>query len=685
MSADEQIRVFANYIVVVDDAFAPAKLEGIEQEHWGELRDADHDTWLPLQQEFFPNIEKPVDLKRSDEDLKRAWELYEATPDKLAVLDPIFRPLSALRKVGMRRLEPLVDYFEKDLGIRVIKHASIEEAEEDIKRCKIVFLDFFLKPATTELIIEENKKWAPLFSAPIGETGLWRIVYLISTDLPAPPDVERFRRATRLKGAFFKGVSKDRMSKEWLRKEISSKADRYNNMHQWTAYLHTFSTQIASVAEILRDEIDELELHDIAILDAVRLQKESEHLGDYLSWMLSEALAARIRRETAMVHAAGGLERIGSMPFQGLLAPKQILFSLYSDISFAELSDRDRSGKVQFGDVFRVITPENKTAKQAQAENPEADPVEAQRSRGESADFEELLLVIAPACDLQRCQIDDEVLCIRGVVKKKVADLADLLEHQAMIGKGNESFKHILRKRKGADVSFLKVEWYPQRITTVRNNLLVGQLGFVKEVRLNELLAQEVKEEALRQAGRIGVPVDPSFNSGLGVVIRINRKKLPQYVIEVDERSYIAGMFVTANDNNAARIIVSEEFIEELLRLIPEIRTWGMPNSEKIIPAIEEVLALATEGITLRDKFKQFSAGLKVRLLEKYVRGNKSSENEILFYPLGHIEEAAVIARATQENIASDPVDTDNSNAANAEISAEPDANGETRSEAGES
>jgi len=661
-----------------------------------------------------------------------------------SVRDSIFSHILASSKVDVRPLRAMIEYLEKDVGLKLLKHPSIASAVDDIKVSKLIFLDFYLYQTNPEQIIADIATYGTLFSNPIsdGTEEHGRFVFLISTSLPSQEILETFRKTTKLKSAFFKPVPKTSLTKDWLERELSIKVGRYDDMRKLSTYLDTFSRQIGNVADTLRAEMESIELHDLEILKSMRLEEESEHLGEYLSWLLSEALAAKIRGSAPLLDAALGVDKIKGVPFQGMLVPKQILFDLYSEIAFSIATPTRFGDKTQFADVFSpilsgaataagellpedskaplksvavldtapagsVVTPASLLSPGEQTISPNlgqqginaTEPidnssttlvgVEEKLKRGDSVQVsdtsagdgrdrksdttvnsQELLLVISPACDLQRCPIDYEILCVKGKITKNAATLADLLSQQSFFGKVQEEFKHLLRRAAGESVSYALVEWYPKQITTIKKAVLQNRSQYSRLAKLNELFGQEIKEEALRQLGRVGVPVDPSFSSALGATLRIKLEKRKCLIEELPDTDFVSGIFVSANEQNDAKITLSEEFISFLENTVEKVQQPPTPAlSDKNLLALTSLINNGGQGLTLSKKFElSYDGGFTVRFVSSFERGAFKAENEIIFYPRGRIRDKELppseVAKIVTESVAPSDIPIDSENAA---------------------
>lgn len=676
MSAEKGLRVFSPVVVFIDDGFSPVSLDLIDADDWGDLRDPALTGWAEIREQHSISVEKPIDLKRNEGELEKAWGLYQQDPESLSILDPIFKKLLGAKKTAILPLEEIIHLFKEEFELTVCCHPDIESARSDIKRSKLVFLDFYLyQQRTADEVIEGVSTFSSLFSEKVDVSGYQhnRLLFLISTNLPSAPDIEKFRRAAKVKAAFFKPLPKDRLNKKWVQDILEKRIGRYKDLHHLATFLDTFSEQMEGVMEKIRTDFESLELHDLAILDHMRLKVDQEELGNYMSWLISEALAARIRDSAPMLKASEDVNAVHKPPFQGMLSTNQVLFSWFSDITFG--TPGGKGEKIQFGDVFfenqkretvnfvesfSSTSTTNGTGGMKTVVQPffsrryRHGPITRRRLKNvrfhRSTDVSsatDLVLVIAPACDLQRDNENYEVLCVRGKISQKAPSLVDLIQHSTAFGKDDSlgHFKHLLRLSDGEETSFLLVEWHPKEIITI----CASELKLYKRIaRLNELFCQEIKEDALRCVGRVGVPVDPAFNIPLGATIVYTPKRKDTIHIEVPDSEIISGVFTSGNFQNTPRIILAEEFIERFCDEATRIKQAAEddPSLEDICAKFEEArshfLTSGGEGFEIKKKNKNTLPGGKVTIyyVSEFVResGDKGFFG-VYFYPRGAVKD----------------------------------------------
>ncbi|WMR51416.1 hypothetical protein [Pseudomonas aeruginosa] len=437
MSVMDLLRGFTSKAVIVDDGYAEIDMSMIDGGDFQEFYEyvlADG-RWERLKQDVFtgfPDLE-PEDLIGHEEAIRAAWNFYHsASSHNHPCLDIVFRQLLATVGVKISPLKPLVSFLENDLGLQVKRYSSVEAASDEIKTCRLVFLDFYLSKIPAEEVLQNIEKHKDLLSSRVEGDNSLRFVYLMSTQLPQNSILERFRRITNLRAALFSPVEKELLQPEWIQAELAARVYRYRDIVRVEEFLQAFAEAITSSAESLLNDISALELHDLSILNSMRLYKEQESYAEYLGWLFSEALSAKIRNSNSLAGAARGVNDIQLTPFSGMLEPRSLLFKLYSEIAFSYLEE-DGARQVHFGDIYypkslarslkksdlaqRLKTKESDVRSWGDIRRRERmDNLALAKSRASS---EQVFLVISPACDLIRCpSVDYQVTCVRGAAAK---------------------------------------------------------------------------------------------------------------------------------------------------------------------------------------------------------------------------------------------------------------------------
>lgn len=571
----ELMRGFTTKAVIVDDGYKDIDLSMIDGEDFQEFYDyvLIDDRWGRLKNDALPNFPDldPEDLIGDEEAIRVVWGFYHSSLSKNhPCLDIVFRQLLATVGVKIAPLKPLVHFLENDLKLQVMRFSSVEAAADEIKGCRLVFLDFYLSAGSAEEMLHNIEVHKELLSSRVEGDGSLRFVYLMSSQLPHNSILERFRRITNLRAALFSPVEKDLLKPEWIRAELASKVDRYRDVVKVETFLEAFGEAIISSSKKLLDDISALELHDLSILNSMRLYKEQESYAEYLGWLFSEALSAKIRNSNALIGAARDINDIRLTPFSGMLEPRSLLFNLYSEIAFTYLEEDAGDRQVRFGDVYypkRLIRNLRKSDITNKLKSKKQDvqswrDIQRRVSREElvvakmQPEIDQVLLVISPACDLIRCPSRNyQVTCVRGFVEHSTPRLADLFDQSYVFGEN----KHLMRVHSGEHSTYALINWTPKDIVTVPIADIRSKVLFGKRARMNELFCHELKEEALRVLGRVGVPVDPSFSIPLGAAFRFKFGKNFKILLAPSD-VFVSAVRVAGNKLNDRKIVFTAEF-----------------------------------------------------------------------------------------------------------------------------
>lgn len=170
MSVMDLLRGFTSKAVIVDDGYAEIDMSMIDGGDFQEFYEyvlADG-RWERLKQDVFtgfPDLE-PEDLIGHEEAIRAAWNFYHsASSHNHPCLDIVFRQLLATVGVKISPLKPLVSFLENDLGLQVKRYSSVEAASDEIKTCRLVFLDFYLSKIPAEEVLQNIEKHKDLLSS----------------------------------------------------------------------------------------------------------------------------------------------------------------------------------------------------------------------------------------------------------------------------------------------------------------------------------------------------------------------------------------------------------------------------------------------------------------------------------------------------------------------------------------
>lgn len=527
----------AGQVVIIDDLYLPPNPDSVGGDELSALlralrtSPADCAALAAL-------VEKPgitdasalVDL--IIEDLDKAYKGYISGLHPY--LEVLFSGIDEIKNSELGRLRMLEAAVTAFFNVKPQTFGGLEEARQQLATCAVVFADFFLDGVTNH---EEARRHHAAVKDELGTKFIVddehypKLVVIMSTALPDARELATFRQDTGVRAAFFHALDKNLFTPESLKTSISGFAESYGPAEKLNKYLETMEREVKEAAESLARELRSgLDVHDLTILKTLRLDGESDTPQAYLTLLLSEALAARVRMAAPLqAEVLPKTQTYGDSPFDGKLLPSSVLFQLFADIAVAP-TPTSGEVKVSFGDVMQSLAGDDKDS---------------------------LYLAISPACDLQRCELHYEVLCVRGQVEDCNTSLSALFEKKYSFGKGNVVLK---TKSEAGDPIYSRINFDSTSIRTIKASEFKNGEKYKRLARLTEVFAQEIKTLALNNVARVGVPIDPSFSIGLKAKVRFNLRGDQkgesdiQAEMEVDDTSFIPAVLAMGREIGDERL-----------------------------------------------------------------------------------------------------------------------------------
>lgn len=475
-------------VVIIDDHFAPPDLSRLDADALTRLyrqinRHAFQRRDLASLLGLDVKTQAGVLMGLVEANAQRLWDAYQDDTHTHGYLATLFSDMELDRGADRQALDTISTFCKNELQLNPLTFGSLASASEALKTCTIAFVDFRFKAGiAVDKAISGHQNYRESYQAKyeFDSQKLPKIVYLISSSLPRPENLQAFRVATGLRAAFFKPIRKSDLTPDLLSAEIRRWKVRYPAAFKLDMYLTEMSDAVSASAKALGGQLDGLELHDLAMLNMFKLAVERESLQDYLTWLLSEALASKLRStprlQLPLLPNEGGLA-----PLDGKMKLGTVLFELFSQIAISPLPAA--KSPPAFGDVYVRAKDYKKSTSR------------------------EVMLAITPACDMLRCDPEDEVLCVRGEEAEAKPNMEDLLKQHVLFGKGS----HVVQYKNSDQKKYAYIRWGIKKLRTISAKDLSNTRKYTKVARLSELFAQEVKELALSDASRIGVPVYPAF------------------------------------------------------------------------------------------------------------------------------------------------------------------------------
>lgn len=580
MSLLEAISKVPSSVIIVDDDFADPILSltsDMKVDLFTSLEENDEQRNQLAETLGQAGAEAGVLVDRVVQNIETLREAHTVSP--IEALTPIFEEHD--RRVGVKRskLKLIEDYCVDQLGVKPGVYSTLESARQALQDCLVAFIDFHLKSETDsdDAIVHHARFRESYLSKCVWDGCEWqKIIVLISYHLPPADALRLFREQTGIRSCFFSSIPKISISDRYLAKFFSDWSQRYDPARTLDGYLDQMSKVVTESSNELVRQIREVETHDLAILSAAKLVAEQESLQSYLTWLISESLAAKVRSQDRLSLPSLSQELAMQVPLDGKLPRTSTLFDLFSEIASYPIPSNG-IGRPMFGDVYRDTTKDG-----------------SDHANGA------LLLVVSPACDIIRASDEDDVLCVRGKVLGRGSADTLLPNLNYLFGKG----MHAVRVE-DADGLF-QVEWSTtdsKGLVTVPFSDLNKNERYIKISRLAEMFAQEIKEMALSKAGRVGVPVEPVAFSQAKVLVRYKYMRQGTAVVDVihdldefDFVSVIVSYGRLGDEKKPVPILVfTQQFVDWL--------------SDKFLrPLIEETEDPPTELRRIEEYLKQASA-----------------------------------------------------------------------------
>ncbi len=357
----------------------------------------------------------------------------------------------------------------------VQQFSDIQSAADFLSGADIAFIDFFMSDNESEAqALARIKASAPVLNRA-------KLVFFMSSRASIEMQ-QQVRDILGVRTAFFEVMTKSQINEGFVEARIQHKVKAFEG--NWA--LQGVIAGLMNAAQEAALEFDQqsktLEIHDLQFLELFRLNAENQTLPEYLTWLFSEALAAKTRR-LGLPKVASSAIRSDEATFTGDILQKKVLYDFFSEIVFSPAYSNDGA---RFGDVLK-------------------------------AEDGRYLLVLTPACDLVRCDVDKNILCVEASVQ----DYSDprTQSKEKLFGKHDTGLRHLLKVGLGESERSLLLTWQKDSIHTFKYAELCGK-AFERVGLMNEIFAHEVKEEVLRSLGRVGTSINPAPPFALNAVIR---------------------------------------------------------------------------------------------------------------------------------------------------------------------
>lgn len=488
--------------LIVDDAYdrTPLAMDlAIDADEWTHFFEDLRDDDVAILRELYPKYEtlRGDELQSDDAFVAALWRGNERIRAEL--LDPLLARYRAASETDLAHLAALQTSLEGfslacDTAGRTFGPAS---AEVDL-----IVIDLFLgsgqRPDDMEIAISGL---ADVIGSRLARPPL---VVLMSRSSRLEEKREEFRDRCSLFASAFRIISKaDLADQRKLGRVLTRLATHVGDSLKLATFVEAWRQGLDGARDRTSALIRRLELSDHAQIRQLLLSTEGEPTGSYLVDVFDAVLRHEIEREASIIDGAITLNTLtadtypppylaGSRDLQDLVQR-----SLFQNRERLRLQGAEGS-RVAFGDVL-MRKPADTAAAPGGAD--------AQVQAPHGIDAHQVLLIITPACDLQRqSQGAKNILFLVGrlrplrpadwqykddPVRTPVIELADGSRHWI-----NWDLKHVL-SLSSAEIG----------------QLFDNPIGFATVARLRESHALELQQKLLSSLGRVGLiaPMPATF------------------------------------------------------------------------------------------------------------------------------------------------------------------------------
>jgi hypothetical protein len=582
--------------LVLDDAFAPpgaGAVSGDDKNGWIDFVADDAQAQSVLLTAFevlgAADIDALLEELISDQaHIATLWNHHESNTLVEANLTLLFKTYSLNRTGKLEKplavCQVLQQFVAKDRLRTVWKIEDIVGATDHVD---VAFIDFFLD--------DNEQETAALQRIRNYKDHLVKVKLLFFMSSRASIELQQsVRSILGVRTAFFEVMAKSDVNEDFILARVRERQSTYLGNKSLEGIVHNLADAARMAAGEFLKQCDDLEVHDLRLLNLARLAAEGESISAYLTWLVSESIASKIRR-ICSEKPLGALIDSGKISVSGQAKQSKVLFELFSDVVFGP--GQSSGSHLQFGEVLVLKTQRHRVSKalemrrkaSIQARSKVGGRHRLRPNQRDVADSElsvaphwhapeRYLLVLTPACDLVRCSPSKSVLCVLGVAE----DLDNIKDQVSdkLYGKHKQGLRHLLNA-KGPGSPVLITWQKDQALTLPLRELTSG--SYRRIAQMNELYAHEVKEEALRQLGRVGTQIDPPPPFALHAKLRWKTASNSQVlqVAQTEQDSFYSAVlsYAEQGDDKYPVVILSDEF-----------RQWAI---SKIVASLNGQVAFA--------------------------------------------------------------------------------------------
>ncbi|HMX98527.1 MAG TPA: hypothetical protein PKC44_01950 [Agitococcus sp.] len=455
----------------------------------------------------------------------------------------------------------------------------------DAENADLIIIDLFFGKAQDPMSLDESK--TKLRTALLPRLANPPLVILMSRSSRLESKRDEFRDEVGLLDSGFRILKKEDIeSTDRLEIQLERLAKNSTDSRSLAQLFNALEIGVMQSAERTLRLLRKLRLSDIGQIQQLLLNAEGQPVGSYLVDVFDRVLQHEIEREAGIINAALKLNNFSATQHPPpYVAGSADLQELVHRILTQNENRLQLSGSVDahvaFGDILRIA--------------PQVNVEHLQHAILVDITPENVLLVLTPACDLQRCAAPRILLLVGTIKPLTVKDWSY----------GDDARTPAIR----IDDRLYWVKWNFKHIDTVSNNQLkkAFEAGYVQLVgRLREGHALELQQRLLAGLGRIGQIA--ALPATFPVILEVFYPNTKGHLVNLDVASLADGSvcFVGRDDNGnpMLRLVMTEAICDDVLSALDTLNETQVAEQAHLafrhIRSTPDLRRLMLQGIDLK-------------------------------------------------------------------------------------
>lgn len=520
------------------------------------------------------------ELKSRDGFIAALWSLRAELP---GLLDPLFASYDTAQAADENYVQLAKAQLEA-AGLEV--SLAGRNFGDPLQGVDIVLIDLFLGNAQDEHAIGTSKT---ALKAALEQRGLpYPLVILMSRSAALEDRRDEFRNEVGLLDSGFRIIRKEELEAgERLDQQLQRLAAHVEDTRRLGAFVKALELGLTDATSRTLEQFRRLKLSDIGQIQQLLLEVEGEPIGSYLVDVFDRVLLHELESEVGIINAARLLNPFsaGEYPAPYLAGSPQLQSLVAKTLS--QHSERLRlpssdPGLVSFGDVIRLQN--------------DAGPDAARRDLLVDLDDNKVVLVLTPACDLQRGAAPRVMLLVGEVREFGVKDWTYRNDVRTSVVLIDGQHRWISWDEKHIET----VSW--EQIQTATNNNILKTVA-----RLREAHALEIQQKVLASLGRVGLvaPLPATFEVDLKAYY-LDADKVP---VELQVRDFADGAVCwvgrDAGGNQLLRLAVTEPAVDGLYAALAAVGDQSVAEecrgAYRHIIGSTDLTTLLSQGLPLKN------------------------------------------------------------------------------------